>query len=289
MYHYSNLGYALLGEAVARLRGATWWDLVQQRLLAPLGLAATTYHPPPRAATGLSVDHFLGTLVDEPATDTAAMAPAGQLWSTVDDLLAWGDFLVTGHPDVLSAATLAEMRENVPPAEGYGLGLRTIRARKARAVGHGGTMPGFQAGLFVDPTTRDAVAVLTNATTGLAYERLPRLFLGDAPVAAPARPWLPTMTLPDELDGVPGVWFWGNTAFGFEWHADHLVLRDLRTGVPEHRFALREGRLVGTEGYHRGETLHVRRAADGSVAYAECATFVFTRTPYDPRAPIPGP
>ena len=29
-YHYSNLGFALLGEAVARLRGATWWDVVSR-------------------------------------------------------------------------------------------------------------------------------------------------------------------------------------------------------------------------------------------------------------------
>ncbi|GAA3824368.1 serine hydrolase domain-containing protein [Nocardioides panacisoli] len=289
MYHYSNLGYALLGEAVARLRAAPWWELVGQRLLAPLGMAATTYDPPAGAATGFSVDHFLGTLSDEPATDTGAMAPAGQLWSTVDDLLTWGDFLATGHPDVLSASTLEEMRRDVAPADGYGLGLRTIRVRTARTVGHGGTMPGFQAGLFVDPATRDAIAVVTNGTTGLAYERLPRLFLGDAPVAAPTRPWLPTTTLPDELHGLPGVWFWGNTALGFEWHGEDLAVRDLRTGVAEHRFALRGGRLVGTEGYHRGETLHVAREADGTAAYAECATFVFTRTPYDPRAPIPGP
>ena len=289
MYHYSNLGYALLGEAVARLRDMGWWDLVRQRLLGPLGMAATAYDPPVGAATGCSVDHFLGTLAQEPATDTGAMAPAGQLWSTVDDLLVWGDFLVTGHPDVLAPATLEEMRANVPPADGYGLGLRRISAGRVTVVGHGGTMPGFQAGLFVDPATRDAVAVLTNATTGLDYERVPRLFLGDDPIAEPTRPWRPTTTLPEAVRGLPGVWFWGNTALGFEWHGDELVMRDLRTGVADDRFALRQGRLVGTEGYHRGEILHLAREADGSVAYAECATFVFTRTPYDPRAPIPGP
>ena len=29
-------------------------------------------------------------------------------------------------------------------------------------------------------------------------------------------------------------------------------------------------------------------APDGSVHHLECATFVYTRTPYDPGAPIPG-
>ena len=44
-HHYSNLGFALLGEAVARIRGASWWEVVQTTVLEPLGMARTTYHP----------------------------------------------------------------------------------------------------------------------------------------------------------------------------------------------------------------------------------------------------
>ncbi|MDX6297870.1 MAG: hypothetical protein QOI51_1727, partial [Nocardioidaceae bacterium] len=47
-------------------------------------------------------------------------------------------------------------------------------------------------------------------------------------------------------------------------------------------------RYVGTSGYHDGETLQVVRRTDGSTSHLECATFVFTRVPYDPDAPIPG-
>ncbi len=36
-HHYSNLGYALLGEIVARLRGASWFDLVQRADPRPAG------------------------------------------------------------------------------------------------------------------------------------------------------------------------------------------------------------------------------------------------------------
>src|SRR5688500_15848468 len=35
-FHYSNLGYALLGHAVARLRGGTWAEVLTDRILAPL-------------------------------------------------------------------------------------------------------------------------------------------------------------------------------------------------------------------------------------------------------------
>ena len=87
-------------------------------------MAATSYDPPQGAAPGASVDHFAGTITREPHADTGAMAPAGQFWSTVGDLLRWADFLATGHPDVLAGATVAEMRTPATPGGDYALGLR---------------------------------------------------------------------------------------------------------------------------------------------------------------------
>ena len=46
-FHYSNLGYGLLGAAVARLRGAPWRELVAERVLAPLGTYGTRRTPSP--------------------------------------------------------------------------------------------------------------------------------------------------------------------------------------------------------------------------------------------------
>ncbi|HWJ07750.1 MAG TPA: serine hydrolase domain-containing protein [Nocardioides sp.] len=288
-YHYSNLGFALLGEVVARLRGQTWWDAVQERLLRPLGMGATSYHPPAEHAPGRSVDHFAHTLTAEPHTDTGAMAAAGQLWSTVADLLRWADFLVTGHPAVLPAATLAEMAAPVAPADAYGLGLRLLQVGSRRMIGHTGSMPGFQASLFVDPATREAVVALTNATTGLRPESVPAVLLGD--VAAPDDgPWAPSARpLPAEVEELLGLWFWGNTGLAFEWTGGELVARDLRTAELHERFVAVDGSFVGAEGYHRGERLLVRRDGDsGAVRSLECATFVYTRTPYDPAVTIPG-
>ena len=59
-------------------------------------------------------------------------------------------------------------------------------------------------------------------------------------------------------------------------------------GVVVLRFEIRDDRIVGLVGYHAGETLHVVRRDDGSVSHLECATFVYTRTPYDPEVEIPG-
>jgi CubicO group peptidase (beta-lactamase class C family) len=281
-YHYSNLGFALLGEAVARLRGAAWWDVVRDRQLVPLGMTRTTYHPEAPVAQGYSVDHFAGTLTGEPHQDAGAMASAGQAWSTVADLARWARFLADGHPEVIAAETLREMARLQPPAEVYGLGLRRVRQGGRVLVGHGGMMPGFQAGVFVDPDRRDGVVVLCNATTGLAYESTPAVFLGARGKAGAVPAWVPTERVPDAVVPVLGVWFWGNTALELRWQNERLELRPLNSAEVSDAFELRDGRLVGVSGYHRGETLLVRST------HLECATFVYTRTPYDPDAPIPG-
>lgn len=292
-FHYSNLGYGLLGEVVARRLGAPWRVLVAERLLQPLGMRATSYLPRPGAQPGWSVDHFTGVRVHEPLTDTGAMAPAGQLWSTLADLVTWAQVLGGAHPEVIAPATLAEMQRPVLP--GYGLGLMLGVHPGGRLVGHDGSMPGFMASLQVDPDSGIGAVVLTNATTGIGVQDLAiSLIEGDpdgdldAHDGAPA-PWRPTREVPAEVRGVPGVWFWGNTAHDVRWHNDGLELRLMaRGGLLRERFELVDGVLRGVAGYHRGERLVVHRRPDGAISHLECATFVYTRVPYDPSVDVPG-
>lgn len=285
-FHYSNLGYALLGAVVAHVRGRDWWHVVRDEVLAPLGMDRTTYAPQGPAAQGLSVDHLRSTLVEEPHQDTGAMAPAGQLWSTVTDLGRWAGFLATGHPDVLAAATLAEMAHPQDPATDYGLGLRTV----GRWTGHTGSMPGFVASCFVDRATGDGAVALSNATLGLPADAVPDLLHAPdpAPVAEPVTPWRPATEVPAIADEVVGWWFWGTTAIELRWSSGLVESRVVASGRLTDRFAVVEDGLVGVEGYHRGERLDIVRGRDGGVHHLTCATFVYTRTPYDPTAAIPG-
>lgn len=277
-FHYSNLGFALLGEVVSRVRGALWADLVENRLLAPLGMTRTSYLPVGEHAQGYSVGHFAGTLTREPHTDTGAMAPAGQLWSTLVDVARWLDFLATGHPDVLTAATLAEMAEPAPFPE-YGLGLRRLAAEDRVLIGHTGSMPGFLASAFVDPETRAGIVALCNATTGVSTDRLALdLLRGEAPYDEER--WSPSGEIPERAAELLGLWFWGNTAHELRWTNQLLELRTLdMTGRPD-RFVVEPTRIRGVEGYLLGETLNLERGADGRPSAWECATFRFTRTPY---------
>lgn len=288
-FHYSNLGFALLGEVLARRYGTPWRRLVAERLLTPLDMRSTSYLPRPGAQPGWSVDHFTGIRVHEPLTDTGAMAPAGQLWSTLADMVTWGQVLGGARPDVLAPATLAEMQQ--PVTSDYGLGLMLGVHPGGRLVGHNGSMPGFLASLHVDPDSGIGAVVLANATTGIDPRDLAVSLIEGDPDADEERPtpWRPTTVLPDEVHGVPGLWFWGNTAYDVRWHNEGLELRAMaRRGVVTDRFELVDGTLVGVLGYHRGERLEVVRRPDGSIRNLECATFVYTRVPYDPDVPIPG-
>jgi CubicO group peptidase (beta-lactamase class C family) len=279
-FHYSNLGFALLGEVVARVRGADWWTLVRDRLLRPLEMRRTSYGPEAPYAQGSSVDHFAGTRHDEPHADTRAMAPAGQLWSTVDDLAQWLAFLAQGHPKVLARSTLAEMARPVAPAADYGLGLRLLAGPSGTLVGHTGSMPGFLATAFVDPGSADGAVALTNATTGVSTDRLALdLLLGADPAATAVEPWSPSADVPEVVAELLGLWFWGNSALEVRWHNRLLEVRTLAPPDLSDRYAVTADRIVGVEGYHHGETLHVHRNPDGSISHLECTTFVYTRHP----------
>jgi CubicO group peptidase (beta-lactamase class C family) len=280
-YHYSNLGFGLLGEVVARLRDQSWFSLVQERVLDPLGMSRTSYLPQAAYAPGLSVHHLEGTLTEEPLHDTGAMAPAGQVWSTLEDLARFVAFLSEGNSSILPPRTLTEMRQPVAPAIDYGLGVRLLPYAGGVFAGHTGSMPGFQSAAFGDPLNHVGVVALTNATTGFSGTELVMALVGDhTPGRMP--PWVPTSAVPAWAQEILGYWHWGHSAYEVRWNNEMLEWRDLARGALAEQFGPRDGAIVGLAGYHHGETLHVVRRDDGSVDHLECATFVYTREPYQP-------
>jgi CubicO group peptidase (beta-lactamase class C family) len=256
----------------------------------------TTYEAGHGAAQGFSVGAWAGTLTPEPHQDTGAMAAAGQLWSTVGDLARFAAFLVTPDETVLSQASVAEMgvpRTGTPDGGrtvSYGLGTRLIVTSAGRwLLGHTGSMPGFLAGLFVDREEGTAAICLANTTYGLRVEGLPVEMLEILDDAEPALPeaWRPTRQVPDEVQDILGVWFWGERALEMHLVGAALELRDPDMGASMSYRRTDTDTYVGLSGYHTGETLRAVRSA-GVVTHLECATFIYTRTPYDPAAPIPG-
>jgi hypothetical protein len=47
-----------------------------------------------------------------------------------------------------------------------------------------------------------------------------------------------------------------------------------------------DGTWTGLDGYYTGETLRLVRGTDGTADHLDLGSFVFTRTPYEPGAPL---
>ena len=288
-FHYSNLGFGLLGELLARVRGESWDDVVAAEVLAPLGMTRTTPRPSAPAAEGFAVHPWADVVLAEPEHHAGVMAAAGQLWATLEDLARFAAFLLGDTGDVLSAATLEEMTVpagvdgSAPGWSAYGLGLQVLRVDGRTLVGHGGSMPGFLAGVFVDREERTGAVSLCNSTTGvdpLVFELLAELRSAEPRIADG---WTPSPS-PVPLEQL-GVWFWGPSAYLLRAVGEgllHLGPMPGRSGRASRFRATDGGTWIGLDGYYAGETLRI--AAD----HLDLGTFIFSRAPYDPGAPVPG-
>ena len=168
-HHYSNLGYGLLGAVIERVTGQSWWDAVRDRLLGPLAMGRTTYGPEEPFARGYVVHPWHQTLREEPRHDAGAMAAAGQLWSTVDDLARWAVHLAGPANGTVALGSAAEMAAPVVIADpdgwtsGYGLGLQLWRRGERVLVGHTGSMPGYLAVVLVHRPSQTGVVAFANS------------------------------------------------------------------------------------------------------------------------------
>ncbi|MCM2427449.1 serine hydrolase domain-containing protein [Streptomyces sp. RKAG337] len=298
VHHYSNPGFALLGALVEKLRGKPWGDVLRAEVLEPLGMTRTTLLPQAPHAGGWAVHPWADVMQPEPLHDTGRMAPAGQLWSTADDLCRWAVFLTGGDERVLSAATVAEMRTPAaaPAGEdwdpGYGLGLQLLRRDGRLLAGHTGSMPGFLATLWVSVEDGVGALVLTNATSGPQVASVAADLLAIVADNEPRfpEPWRPRSAADPALLALTGPWYWGTTPFVLRLRAERDV--ELTALDGRGRGALfraePDGTWTGLDGYYAGETLRVVHGDDGEVRHLDLGSFVFAREPYDEAAGVPG-
>jgi CubicO group peptidase (beta-lactamase class C family) len=296
-FHYSNVGYAVLGELVSRVRRTPLFEVVSEELLQPLGMSRTSVRPVAPHAEGFAVHPHAPLVLAEPEHDAGAMAPAGQLWSTIADLARWSGVVAGARPDVLSAETASEMAEPLsvsdipgqPWTAAYGLGLQVQNFGGVKRAGHAGAMPGHWAMLLVDQGSKDAVVALANSTyqgsrrelyddlfAMLATRRLPAPFeTGDSAGAAGLE--------------LAGTWYWGPVELRLGLRADGtLELRGVNPGRDCDFAAAGDGTYVGQFGYFSGERLVPVPGPDGSVSHLDIASFILTRKPYDPAGAVPG-
>ncbi len=288
-FHYSNLAFALLGIVVERVSGMAYPEYVRERLLQPLGLKRTSFEPQAPAATGYLVQPYVEGVWNEAPVETGAWIAAGQLWGTVRDLCRWAVFLAEPDESVLSRASVEEMRtvqtidDHDRWTSGYGLGLQLLRDGERLLAGHGGSMPGFIAGVYVSPRDKVGAALLTNSSTARVAETATKLVAETVerwPV--PPEPWSVEEAPPDEVTPLLGLWFVEGDEIVFRWRGGKLEARypDLPEWRPSAVFVRESDDRWRTEsGSEQGEVLRVERDAEGRVVRMVWAGYPVTREP----------
>ena len=186
-FEYSNLGVGLLGDALANKSALAYSQLLQRRILSPLGMtqtfiAAPHFAVPRRMAQGHDGD---GNPV-KPWT-FLAIAPAGGIVSSLDDMLKYVRANL-GQGKLGAACLFAQRpRDTIP---GGRIGLVWWTGNLTHAIHHGGDTDGFHAWVAVSPDHTKGVVVLSNGGAPLediAVHAIDAWF----PVATPR----PTVTL----------------------------------------------------------------------------------------------
>jgi serine-type D-Ala-D-Ala carboxypeptidase/endopeptidase len=162
---YSNFGFGLLGYVLARRVDTSYDELVRDRICAPLGLADTGLEIADNASErfadghnrrGRSVSHW----------HLGALAGAGALRSTVNDLLRFLDLQLTEPATPLARAARATHGSRATRGRlGQGLGWVNLplRGDSRRMLWHNGGTGGFRSFVGLVPDIGVGVVVLSNS------------------------------------------------------------------------------------------------------------------------------
>ncbi|MBK8101673.1 MAG: beta-lactamase family protein [Planctomycetes bacterium] len=174
-WRYADTNYVLVGLAIEQVTGKPFYEVLQERLLAPLQLRDTVPNDR-RDVPGLVNGHASGvafhsgdTVVDgryfvNPIFEYCG----GGISSTAGDLARWTALLFGGEviPKDLRDDFVAGVPAGREVGGKYGLGCFVTRGVHGPAFGHSGIMPGYLGYTLWFPDLRIAAALLCNTDDG---------------------------------------------------------------------------------------------------------------------------
>ncbi len=160
---YSNLGFGLLGQALANRAGMPWADLVREEITGPLRMidtvVALSADQQQRFLPGHNAEH--GRV---PAIDLDAFAGAGALRSTVGDMLTLleADLHPEREPGTLESALVDSHRLRADAGGEGRIALAWFYDPRHEIYIHDGATPGYTAMAFFSPARDYAGIALAN-------------------------------------------------------------------------------------------------------------------------------
>jgi CubicO group peptidase (beta-lactamase class C family) len=168
-WSYSNSGYVLAGLIVEKISGRPFNDFLQQRIFRPLlmtetSLGSSTFILPGKASE-YSGPTPKGRMKVETQYNWYWAYAAGQIVSTVDDMLKWDEALYNPEfltTDLLNIAHKSFILKNGEDAH-YGTGWAIASFKNKSMVQHGGSIGGYRAQGMRIPEDHLYVLILSNA------------------------------------------------------------------------------------------------------------------------------
>jgi CubicO group peptidase (beta-lactamase class C family) len=165
-YEYSNTAFMLLAQVLERAGGRSLGEMAQERIFDPLGMKSSFMYENfeeiiPRRATGYDRDSE-GRLriVHNYNFDVTG---DGQLYTTMENLLRWDDYLHGDEKPEIHGLMLIEGHLNNGDPIGYAQGIELNEYRDLRTVGHSGSSWGFNTQLVRFLDTGLSIAISCNA------------------------------------------------------------------------------------------------------------------------------
>ena len=166
-FAYSNSGFKLLTQVVETLENDVLENILQRRILGPLGMTQTCLA---RSDTpwlpGRAVPYVVENGIPGQGRWSIPLEGAGGMISTVDDLLKWARYVA--DPDSPHAGLFARMARARPYGNGalslYGLGFTVMPYRGLSSFGHHGQLPGVFAEIAWFPAIDTTLVLLANTT-----------------------------------------------------------------------------------------------------------------------------
>src|SRR5215510_8476879 len=182
-FSYSNSGFVLLKEIVARVSGMSFDDFTRKRLFEPLGMKNTAYRADLRRVVknrALAYEKTPDGWLMRIKFDNERGGQGGLL-STPGDLLIWNDALTNGRLGAFVTEKLLEQTKlSSGRTVGYSRGLFYDTYRGAKEIWHSGGAGGYSTylGRFPDQGLSVAVQCNTDTMTSVSFaHRIVDLFV----------------------------------------------------------------------------------------------------------------
>jgi serine-type D-Ala-D-Ala carboxypeptidase/endopeptidase len=199
-YEYSNLGFGLLGYALAQSQSTTFGAMTEEQILKPLGMtmsgtafsdAMRAHLAPGHDAAGMAARNW----------DLDALAGAGAIRSTANDMLRYLKANMGIDPSPLAAAMKLAQQPRSDMAKTVRIGLAWITTAKG-IVWHNGGTGGYRSFLGFTADGRRGVIILANTAADVDD-----LGFSTLDAVAPLAPAYKAVVLPDaSLDDYVGTY-----------------------------------------------------------------------------------